>query len=185
MRIFTLEEMFASGKEMGKGCVAVHTIGDFLFWMKNTTGLLSAQNFRRKRILFVRTRSSSLNWTIFFWGKSFHKRLCRRKIFKITERYAHLIICAILRKLGSVGRNVQCSYPPEYHFLSMMEGHVSVINKPRVEVKDWVAVTRYYVTSFFSKIYCPCLPLFGDKVINPSSKSNTWKVRTDSHSPQS
>ena len=126
VRIFTLEEMFASGKEMGKGCVAVHTIGDFLFWMKNTTGLLSAQNFRRKRILFVRTRSSSLNWTIFFWGKSFHKRLCRRKIFKITERYAHLIICAILRKLGFVGRNVQFSYLPldqlpssVSHFLSM------------------------------------------------------------------
>ena len=110
MRIFTLEEMFASGKEMGKGCVAVHTIGDFLFWMKNTTGLLSAQNFRRKRILFVRTRSSSLNWTIFFWGKSFHKRLCRRKIFKIAERYAHLIICAILRKLGSVG--LRCNSGP-------------------------------------------------------------------------
>lgn len=31
VRIFTPEDMFASGKEIGKGCGDVHSISDFLF----------------------------------------------------------------------------------------------------------------------------------------------------------
>lgn len=83
VRIFTPEDMFASGKEIGKGCGDVHSISDFLF------------DFEPHKVSHIRSRSSSLNWTIYSWEIISWKAL-KKKNFKITEKYAYLMItCAI------------------------------------------------------------------------------------------
>ena len=83
VRIFTPEDMFASGKEIGKGCGDVHSISDFLF------------DFEPHKVSHIRSRSSSLNWTTYSWEIISWKAL-KKKNFKITEKYAYLMItCAI------------------------------------------------------------------------------------------
>lgn len=57
VRIFTPEDMFASGKEIGKGCGAIHSISDFLFDFEPH----EVNHFPRRESALVRFRSSALN----------------------------------------------------------------------------------------------------------------------------
>ena len=57
VRIFTPEDMFASGKEIGKGCNAIHSISDFLFDFEPH----EVNHFPRRESALVCSRSSALN----------------------------------------------------------------------------------------------------------------------------
>ena len=70
--IFTPEDMFANGKEMGKGCGAVHSISDFLFWFWAAQSRCGVNHCHRteghmetrvtKWIVFVCSRLPTLDW---------------------------------------------------------------------------------------------------------------------------